>query len=90
MKGVGTRYPAFDKGAKTVINLGFIFNLLGIAFLVMSSKIVRTWFHKLRRRNKWIDDRVSDVEPHLPDDMRDALTPDPQTGPAADTGPDQK
>ena len=69
--------------------LGIVFNLLGIALLVMSSKTVRSWFHNLRRRNKWIDDRVSDVETHLPDDMRDALTPDPKSGPTADLGTDK-
>jgi len=70
--------------------LGIIFNLLGIALLVMSSQTVRTWFHGLRRRNKWIHDRVSDVETHLPDDMREALTPDPKTEEKLDIGADQK
>jgi len=69
--------------------LGIVFNLLGVALLVMSSTKVRGWFHNLRRRNKWIDERVSDVENHLPDDMRDALTPDPKTGQTVDLGSDQ-
>jgi len=71
--------------------LGIIFNLLGVALLVMSSATVRNWFHKLRRSNKWIHDRVSDVENHLPDDMREALTPDPLTEEKKITlDPDQK
>ena len=69
--------------------LGIIFNLLGLALLVMSSVTVRSWFHNLRRRNKWINDRVSDVETHLPDDMREALTPDPQTESVVDKNTDQ-
>ena len=63
----------------TPLPIGFIFFVIGIALLVMSSTIVRGWFHRLRRRHGWVDRRMRNVEPHLPDEMREALTPD-QTG----------
>ncbi len=70
----------------TPFPIGIVFWVLGIALLVMSSTTVRNWFHDLRLRNGWIDDRLRDVEGHLPEEMREALTPDQDNEAGIDPG----
>ena len=56
---------------------GLILLAFGFGLLVMSSKRVRRWFHARRRAWPKLDAKLRKVEPHLPEALRRALTPDP-------------
>lgn len=54
---------------------------VGFSLLVMSSNTVRDWFHLQRVRWPTLDLHLRKVEPHLPEAMRKALSPQDPSGP---------
>jgi len=60
------------------IPLGIVLLVIGVAVLLSVSPRARGGFHRLRARYPMIDNRLTQVEPHLPESLRKVLRPDSQ------------